>query len=59
MPNPYPELEYQSTLLPAELEDPSDPSSSDSNSDSNTDSMAGERNKMNPPLESLDQQRKL
>jgi len=45
-----PEIEYQSALLPVELEDPSDPSSSDSDSD--TDNMAGDKEtKMNPPPE--------
>jgi len=47
-----PEIEYQSALLTAELEEPTDPSSSDSDSDSDTDSMAGDKEtKMNPPPE--------
>jgi len=45
-----PELEYQSALLPAEPEEPTDPSSSDSDSD--TDDMAGDKEaKMNTPPE--------
>jgi len=44
-----PEIEYQSALLVAEPEEPSD---SNSNSDSDTDSMAGDKEtKMNPPPE--------
>jgi len=47
-----PEVEYQSALLPAEPEEPTDPSSSDSDSDSDTDSMARDKEtKMNPPPE--------
>src|SRR5882724_8954636 len=47
-----PEIEYQSVLLTAEPEEPTDPSSSNSDSDSDTDSMAGDKEtKMNPPPE--------
>jgi len=47
-----PDIEYQSVLLTAEPEEPSEPSSSNSDSDSDTNSMAGDKEtKMNPPPE--------